>query len=180
MEKDQNEMDEVDSIVKWDNILTILSTHYSEKYATHIERRHIVNALFILLEEKYDLRCPGDVWSINLELDEAKELLNDFDFEILLNEIETDADIVPESIRIEYKARFKVKGLSWIIHQYDSDPFPSVPHAHQLENNIKLDLSNGKCYKKKVYVYTISTKDFRLIREKASAVYKGELPRLEL
>lgn len=172
-------MGEIDSIEKLDNIFTILSTYYSEKHTAHINRRHIISALFILLEEKYDLRWPGDVWSINLELDEAKELLNDFDFEILLNEIETDADIIPVSIRLDRKVQFKAKGLIWIINKYDPDPFPSNPHAHQLDNNIKLDLSNGRCYKKKVHIHTINTKDLLIIRERASAVYKGELPRLE-
>jgi len=180
LEKNQNEMEKADSMIEeLDRIKEILSIHYSKMYSKNIEKRHIFYALFILLEEKHNLEWPGNLWDINLDLDDAKKLLNDFDFDIIINGIEIDKDIFPKSILVQYKAMFKAKGLIWIINKYDPDPFPSNPHAHQLDNNIKLDLSNGKCYKKKVHIHTITTKDLLKIRKRASTVYKGELPRLE-
>jgi hypothetical protein len=40
----------------------------------------------------------------------------------------------------------KRDGCIWQIHKNDPDPFPSNPHAHNIESGLKLDLSNGKLY----------------------------------
>jgi hypothetical protein len=66
--------------------------------------------------------------------------------------------------------------LIWLIHKYDKDPFPSSPHAHQVDNNIKLDLSNGKCYKVRKHVHTLNKKQLLDFREKAEKVFDGDLP----
>ncbi len=34
----------------------------------------------------------------------------------------------------------------WRIHKNDPDPFPSDPHAHNVESGLKLDLSNGRLW----------------------------------
>ena len=34
----------------------------------------------------------------------------------------------------------------WRIHKNDADPFPSNPHAHNVESGLKLDLSTGALY----------------------------------
>ena len=79
---------------------------------------------------------------------------------------------------MQFKVRIKNKGIIWIIHRYDSDPFPSSPHAHQIGNNIKLDLSNGKCYQYRKLIHVIKKKDLLQIREAAMKVYKDGLPEL--
>ena len=76
--------------------------------------------------------------------------------------------------------RLKFKGQIWVIHRYDADPLPSNPHAHCLEQNIKLDLSNGNCFRKKKFLFRISEKDLLSIRELANDVYKGNLPPLAI
>ena len=40
----------------------------------------------------------------------------------------------------------KKYGHVWRIHQNDSDPFPSRPHAHNLESGLKLDLRSGALF----------------------------------
>jgi hypothetical protein len=35
----------------------------------------------------------------------------------------------------------KRDGCIWRIHKNDPDPFPSNPHAHNIESDLKLDLS---------------------------------------
>jgi hypothetical protein len=40
-------------------------------------------------------------------------------------------------------------GEIWDIHLNDADPFPSNPHAHNVQTRVKLDLSNGDLYRKK-------------------------------
>lgn len=34
----------------------------------------------------------------------------------------------------------KADGYIWRIHNVDADPFPSNPHAHNVESGLKLDL----------------------------------------
>jgi hypothetical protein len=44
------------------------------------------------------------------------------------------------------EATIKCDGQIWRIHKNDADPFPSNPHAHNLETGLKLDLSTGALY----------------------------------
>ena len=172
--------EEIKRAVKFDGILESLRCHYNLINLNKIDRHTIFDALFILQEDKYNLEHPGDLWAIEIEYDEALKLLENFDFNVILNSIETQENIIPKEFLLEFKVKVKSKGLVWIIHKYDSDPFPSNPHAHQLDNNIKLDLSNGKCYKGKRYFYTIKTKELLEIRDAASKVFDGELPKLAI
>ena len=106
--------------------------------------------------------------------------MSDLDFRILKGKIETDEDIIPKEYLLQFKVQIKSKGLIWIIHKYDADPFPSNPHAHELVNNIKLDLSTGRCYKSKDYIYTLNIKDLMSIRNKAIDRIGIDLPPLKL
>ena len=115
-----------------------------------------------------------------IEYEKALKLLSDFDFDTVITQIETSENIIPENFLTEFKVRIKSKGLIWAIHRFDADPFPSNPHAHQIGNNIKLDLSNGNCYKVRQYIYTIKKKDLLLIRDAAAKVLKGDLPLLSI
>ena len=42
--------------------------------------------------------------------------------------------------------RIKTGGRIWDFHKYDSDPWPSTPHGHDLETGYKLSLRDGKIY----------------------------------
>ncbi len=44
------------------------------------------------------------------------------------------------------EATVKCGGYIWRIHRNDADPFPSNPHAHNLENGLKLHLGTGQLY----------------------------------
>jgi len=179
--KDKNQIKkELSRIEKWYQIQESLTSYYTSIYSKNIERQHIFDALFLLLSEKHRLEWPGDLWDVDIDYNEALNLLNGFDFDIIFNEIETDKEIFPDWLLVQYKVKIKSKGLIWVINKYDPDSFPSNPHAHQLDNNIKLDLSNGKCYKKREYIYTIKKKALLSIRDKAAIVYKGELPSLTI
>lgn len=155
-------------IEKFDNLLEKLSDHFTSIYYCPIIQKDIFDALFILSADKYDLEWPGDLWDVDIDYDEALKLLSNFDFNTLQYEISIDKEILPSDILIRYKVRIKDNNLIWIIHKNDTDPFPSNPHAHQLSNNIKLDLRNGKCYKRKKYIYKIRKKDLLKIRAQAN------------
>ena len=166
---------------KLDKVIEDLVSHFASSYSGTIQESHIFDALTLLLSDKHEFEWGGDLWGVDIEYEEALKLLSDFDFSNLLRGgIETEKDIIPKNLFMMYKARLKSKNLIWEIHKYDADPFPSNPHAHELDNNIKLDLSNGKCYKIRKHIHTINKKSLISIRDAASKVYKGELPLLAI
>ena len=177
MRKDDNQHEnELNRIEKWEMILESLVIHFASSHSGTLTREHIFDVLFILMGDKHKIEWAGDLYDIEIELKEAIELLSNFDFNVLYSTIETEEGFIPDEFLIQYKVRIKNKGLTWIIHKYDADPFPSNPHAHQLNNNIKLDLSNGNCYKIREYIHTVHKKDLLLIRELFAQKYKGNLP----
>lgn len=162
-EETDKKMRQIEESIK---IQECLIKHFNSIYPWEIDRKIIFKALLIVLSNRYDFRYIGDLWSIQIDYDESLRLLSDFDFNVLQNEVLTDDSIIPKENLIQFKAEIKSKGLVWIIHKYDADPFPSNPHAHELENNIKLDLSTGKCYRNRKHIYTLKSKDLLNIRNK--------------
>lgn len=163
---------------RWSEYIQKLSVRFSELCKTSISVDDIFNALYLLLADEYEIESPLYLTDMDIPLGILFNKLIDFDFSILLFPIETEKNVLPENLVIQYKVKVKANGLIWIIHRYDKDPFPSAPHAHNIENNIKLDLSNGKCYRVKKHIYTLSERELITIRDKASKVYKGDLPEL--
>lgn len=168
------------SIEEMDNIVENLSKYFTEALGTRINKQQIFNALFLLLSDKYELERPSDIWDAEIDFDSAKNSLLLFNFETLNQQIILPKEIVPEEYVMMIKVQIKSNGLIWFIHRYDADPFPSDPHAHQIDNNIKLDLSNGKCYRKREYLFSISKKELKAIRMLANKRFKGKLPPLNL
>jgi hypothetical protein len=166
------------SIEEWDEILELLSSYFSSKYNYKISKHNISDILYILVADEKSIEWPGDLIDANISYTEAFSLLDNFNFDTINHYIVTNPRILPNNLLMAYKAKFKSKGIIWLIHKYDKDPFPSSPHAHQLENNIKLDLGNGRCYKIKKHIYTISRKDLMVIRNEARKVFDGHLPPL--
>ena len=179
MQKSKEQVDkELGTIEKWYEIQEELVRYLTSLHGHEITREEVFNALFIRLSDKCDLEWQGDLWDLEIDFDEALQSIIDFDFRILSQNIVSDSSIFPDGFLLNYKVRIKSKGLIWVIHMYDKDPFPSNPYAHQLANNIKLDLSNGRCYKVRKHIYTLDKKDLLLIRHEAEKVFKGILPQL--
>lgn len=89
----------------------------------------------------------------------------------VLGEVTLDASILGDDIprRLEERT-VKAGGEVWHIHKNDGDPFPSNPHAHNLDTGLKLDLSTGALYRKRTYVGSIPKKALLTLRERASGV----------
>jgi len=89
----------------------------------------------------------------------------------LLAEIEFERSPIPDgTFRRQDEVTIKRDGLVWRIHKNDADPFPSNPHAHNLESGLKLDLSSGALYWGKRYAgKNISKKDLEFIRAQAAS-----------
>lgn len=99
--------------------------------------------------------------------------------EILSNEILSVSGYVEfESDEFDFllegkieKATIKSNGYQWVIHKNDADPFPSSPHAHEFNLNVKLDLRTGVMYQKRRQVGFLTKKEFARLKEKI--VQKG-------
>ncbi len=87
--------------------------------------------------------------------------LKDFDFisRFQICSVTLKKTILPKSFaRLSQRAQVKVYGEIWKIHLYDRDPFPSNPHAHNIETNLKLHLGTGELVKKRQLVSKITKK----------------------
>ena len=90
----------------------------------------------------------------------------------IIDEVELDHSPIPSGcLRRLDEITIKKDGQIWRIHKNDDDPFPSNPHAHNLESGLKLDLSTGKLYYKRGDMSkTISRKDLLAIRSKITKI----------
>jgi hypothetical protein len=156
-----------------------LSSHFSAVRKQNISSRDIHDALFVLYADKFDLEFSGWLTDSKIEFEDALKALSDFDFNELFCVVEIDSEVFPMGTFIEKKVQFKAMGQKWIIHKNDKDPFPSNPHAHHYEQNLKLDLGDGTLYNKRTKVKKIRYKDLLDIRARVKQVFSGELPPLQ-
>lgn len=97
------------------------------------------------------------------------QLLSDFPFlkfhPVELGRIELEEDVIPPDVpRKLEEQQVKRDGKIWTIHKNDADPFPSNPHAHNYDENLKLDLSDGTLYRYKQPQGRIKWKDLLMLR----------------
>jgi hypothetical protein len=157
-----------------------LSLYHTQRCSIFVSEEMIMEALILLFSDAYDFEWVGDVWDVDLSSEEVQKRLETFDFSIVSSKVTLDTESIPEHFRIHYKVKIKAAGYVCIIHKNDLDPFPSNPHAHLLELNLKFDLSNGILYRRRKAEGSISTKKLLTIRQAASKVFKGELPELNI
>lgn len=161
-----------------DDLFQRVANWASLQFKINISKKNILEALVLILSEREQLTYAIEIWDINYSFEELVRLIEPFDFSILNCTIESSNFENLSSHMMQKKVRIKNGGMIWVIHANDADPFPSKPHAHNIENCIKLDLSNGCCYKKSRIFSTITKKELIEIRNKAEIVYKGALPDL--
>jgi hypothetical protein len=106
-------------------------------------------------------------------------LLADVDFKAWnsFEELPFEHSILPSDVprRLDEET-IKHHGEKWRIHAYDPDPFPSLPHAHNLFEGIKMDLRNGRLYRKRELIGTMHKKG---LLEFPNRVQRIELPPLD-
>ena len=100
---------------------------------------------------------------INQNGDAIGTLTSDFE--------ENDIDWVPIVSDEIKKAIVRNNGQIWVIHQNDADPHPSKPHAHNYQQNIKLDLYNGNLYQKTKCVGKLRSKELTDLIIKIKSFY---------
>lgn len=86
-------------------------------------------------------------------------------FSAPLQEIQLDESLIPPGIfaRLDEET-VKSGGEIWRIFKYDADPFPSNPHAHNLETGLKLHLGTGELFEKTTSKGRLRCKSLKKLR----------------
>ncbi len=149
-----------------------------DAYGLPIESGHVENALI----DVFSLEDSVDLLYLDLTEDRIISTLEGYDFRrffpVVLGRITFRLSIIPRSVpRFLVEQRIRRNGEIWEIHKNDADPFPSNPHAHNLENRLKLHLGTGELFKKRQRMGRITRKHLLAIREEVS---RFELPLLSV
>lgn len=120
---------------------------------------------------------PTDLLDHHWTADELENHVAAIDFgawvdteELLLEHSLLPLDAFPRRADEE---RIKIWGEQWLIHKYDPDPFPFLPHAHNQYEGVKMDLRNGKIYRKREFLYQLPRKRLLAFRDR---VKRTDLP----
>lgn len=104
------------------------------------------------------------------------EMLKGFDFtkyhpECLAVVTLEESVLPPNTPRLLTEQTVKSSGEVWRVHKNDSDPFPSNPHAHNLESGLALHLGTGDLYnRKRQVVAKVGCKELLTIRGKLTGL----------
>jgi len=137
----------------------------------------------LALMELFGIKDESELPEKNLSASQIIELLFDYDFRRsdpeILAQVTLEKSIVPDGmVYLLTEKTVRHGGEIWRIHKCDADPFPSNPHAHNVETGLKLDLATGGLYLKKQLVKTITMKELQDIRKKATELGVDSLPPL--
>ncbi|KAA8485590.1 hypothetical protein BDE36_0381 [Arcticibacter tournemirensis] len=146
-----------------------------------------------LLAKGITFLSEDDIWTIlqselNLEYYEVihAKLTDEKILEVVLDHInqnglplgkiefdvdENDIDWLPETSDTLEKATLHKNGRIWVVHRSDADPFPSIPHAHNYQENYKLNLYTGELYRKTKLVGKMKKKELAELVEKINSEF---------
>jgi len=122
----------------------------SSRQNASLEYVNIEDALVDLLR----VDSPVDLLSRNLNEKSLVSLLDNYDFSRVLPV--TICDVILREPAIPVDGRFRLvevtiknRGEVWRVHKNDADPWPSNPHAHNLESGLTLHLGTGELFMKR-------------------------------
>lgn len=147
-----------------------------QSYYEPIKSEDAFNALVYAYAD--EIEHPVEFWSADYNADDLIKHLQYYRLSHLIALYKIELDLAEEVV-FRGKVRLRINGYRIDIHKNDADPWPSNPHGHIYDQNLKIDLSNGKCYRKRKYVDKLHEKKLFQIRK--ICVQKGiTLPDLNL
>lgn len=156
----------MDNLVIWEEISNKLSAKLSFEKNLNITNEMIVRSYYLCTYENNNYQWVLDVYNIEIDEESVYNLIQNFQFVIFLNEIVLENSLFPENLFMNTKVQVKVRNRKWVIHKYDKDPFPSRPHAHLIDEGIKLDLYTGILYRGKAQIEKVKEKELLEIRKR--------------
>jgi len=141
----------------------------ARRHALPIEFDHVQNALMEILA----LHDCTDLLSGQMTYTDILVRLSEYNFRRffpeVIAEVELKKSIVPAGVlRKLVEQTVRRNGEVWRIHRNDTDPFPSSPHAHNLQTGHKLHLGTGELFLRRLTVGRIAKKDLLSIRDQLS------------
>jgi hypothetical protein len=119
------------------------------------------------LPDALDMEDQIAVMGAKLSVEHMESALKGYSPPELLGEIELEDSIIPDGVPINLReATAKHRGEVWRVHRSDADPFPSNPHAHCLEHDLKLHLGTGELFRRRTLVGKLPSKDLVTLRKK--------------
>ncbi len=156
----------MDNLIVWEEIANKLSARLSLEKNIDITSEMIVRGYYLCTYESNNYEWVLDIYDIEIDEESVYNVIQNFEFGILLNEIVLENSLFPENVFINTKVQVKVRNRKWVVHKYDKDPFPSSPHAHLIDEGIKLDLFTGILYRGKTQIEKVKEKELSEIRKK--------------
>lgn len=156
----------MDNLVIWEEISNKLSAKLSFEKNLNITNEMIVRSYYLCTYENNNYQWVLDVYNIEIDEESVYNLIQNFQFVIFLNEIVLENSLFPENLFMNTKVQVKVRNRKWVIHKYDKDPFPSRPHAHLIDEGIKLVLYTGILYGGKAQIEKVKEKELLEIRKR--------------
>lgn len=150
-----------------DYIILKCKTLKNNYHNPNLNESDLIKILMASYLDKFASKLSLEFYEHPITKPEIDNVVDNYDFNQLRNEITFDFKIPNEIVVLETKVKLKNNGKIFIIHKNDADPFPSNPHAHWIDSNLKIDLSNGKCYHIRKHISTLSKKEFHELRFKA-------------
>ncbi|WP_312078237.1 hypothetical protein [Chryseobacterium sp.] len=133
-----------------------------------LNESHLIQVIMSSYMDRFELKSSLEIYDISLSNFDIDFAIDNYDFNQITNEFLFEFEIPVDLEELQTKVKIKTKGKVFIIHKNDVDPFPSNPHAHWLDTNLKVDLSNGKCYQVKKHLFTLKNKELLDLRYKAN------------
>ena len=100
----------------------------------------------------FTFECGVDEWIVPLSwFGHGLNRLQKHDIEpreVVLEVVTHEEDVAEHftALRVLTEKTIKQDGCVWRFHKNDADPWPSVLHAHEYEQNLKLDAVTGRIY----------------------------------
>ena len=163
-------MGEYRHLDSWLSASAVVRSTLARKYELRAECIDVQKPVCLALGIDNPLDLLRREWSS----DQILDLVAGIDFAAWADfeEIAVADSFLVASIRRIDEETIKFESEKWRIHKYDTDPFPFLPHAHNLSVNVKMDLRNGDQYQTKRYVGSLPRK--RLIE------FRGRVKRIAL
>ena len=163
-------MDDLDGkLNQWIAAFYAARKHFAAAYGIPADKIDVQGAAVAKLRLDDPVALLDHEWTSTALID----LLSDVDFTAWsdVEEIVLETTILPLGTprRLDEET-IKQNGEQWRIHAYDPDPFPSLPHAHNLSTGLKMDLRNGILYRKTEVVGQLRRKELLEFRARIKRI----------
>jgi hypothetical protein len=157
------------NFINWQNELSALINQFNQNAQRTITTRDVLEVMLLTAPVLQTIEHPVDIWDFEFTLEELQGYVARVGSFVPIAEVELDEPLIFKGM-FELKADVKMKGHRWRVYQNDADPFPSDPHAHNLDQHVKLHLGTGGLYRGRKLKDVLSRKHFLDLRERFSAI----------